>query len=331
MLPSPRKPPAPWAATRGRGHPLGGTAAAARALTGCTRPSCPCSGSPGYTVSGGGSHPASAEKHSEHGWRPSSRCTAPSPACGRTSTPPAGPASRGCAERGPPCATVSPPRTQGQVPRSVTWWRQTHGPQASPPSRALDHSVCAQLGGCGVHVRDAGLEPPASGPHGGASRETGPVEHHHDLEGGQRPGWPGETRGGRGREAGGVGAAGGRGDRPGVRRHPGRLGGHRASVLPLAAKRRFWLFLQPRMCPASCSGRRGGGEPKVSAAFRGGLRSEPRAKGTAAPWPATNGAGRQGARPCGGLGSKGHGPPAEGTPRCILTSGFHSRRAGGPA
>lgn len=36
-----------------------GGAGGRRTLTGCTRPSCPCSGSPGYTGSGGGSHPAS--------------------------------------------------------------------------------------------------------------------------------------------------------------------------------------------------------------------------------------------------------------------------------
>lgn len=41
-------------------HSLRGTAVARRSLTGRTRPSCPCSGSPECTGSDGGSHPASA-------------------------------------------------------------------------------------------------------------------------------------------------------------------------------------------------------------------------------------------------------------------------------
>lgn len=119
------------------------------ALTGCTRPSCPCSGSPGCTGSGGGSRPASAGEagvsaggvsagSSHH--VPRSLCRAASasraehPARGRAlgaHMPGQGPAAPGCRLQ---------TRSRGRAACRTTPRAPEHGVCAHPPRVGRTHS-----------------------------------------------------------------------------------------------------------------------------------------------------------------------------------------------
>lgn len=162
----------------GRGRPLRVTSAARRPLTGCTRPSCPCSGSPGYTGSGGGSRPASEGEADGNrdtdvspapGWRVTGRSWSRSIRCVTvTVTRVQAFYARNCHSRasrrsaGPntlhvPVLSMWPSMCQGQPPAPPPT-RPRGGSQdlspgrgrptaAGPPfSRARDHSASVQLG-----------------------------------------------------------------------------------------------------------------------------------------------------------------------------------------